>query len=103
MKSEIKNIDGSLLVAILNGGKVLFHKSRTNEKTNVSAHVIIVEMPKDVLFLNDDRYWKYLVFLHTPDMNGWWHASSNNLTKKKNESKMWDEWSEFKRHLKAED
>jgi len=103
MKSEIKEINGSLLEAILQGGKILFHKSGTNEKTNVSAHVAIVEMPKDVLFLNDTRYWKYLVFLNTPDMNGWWHASSNNLTKKQNENKMWQEWGEFKHHLKTDD
>lgn len=103
MKQEINIIDGSLLQAILKGGKILFHKSRTNDKTNISCHVAIVEMPKDVLFLNDTRYWKYLVFLSTPDMNGWWHASSNNLTKKKNDDKMWQEWSEFKHHLKLDD
>ncbi len=103
MKSEIKEIDGSLLQAILKGGKVLFCKSRKNEETNMSAHVIVIEMPKDVLFINETRYWKYLVFLHTPDMGGWWHASSNNLTKKQNENKMWQEWGEFKHHLKTDD
>jgi len=96
MKAEIKIIDNALLEAILKGGKIICHKSRASDDNKRVSHVAIVEMPKDVLFGIDKRYWKYLVFLSTPNMNGWWHASSNNLNKTANHKKMWDEWSEFK-------
>lgn len=107
MENKIKSIDRDLLKALLQGGRIIISKTRTNEKTGVSAHVVIVEMPKDTIIeslslTEEEKYWRYLVFLHTPDIKGWWHASSNNLTKRQNISKAWDEWSEFKYYLKED-
>lgn len=102
---KIEVIDGQLLLAILKGGRVIKHLSRTDEDTNISGHVVIVEMPKDVIIdelqlTKERKYWKYLVFLDTPNMKGWWHASSNNLSKRDNEKKAWNEWSDLKYTLK---
>lgn len=102
--TSIKNIDGKLLTAILNGGKIIKALSRTNENSKLSAHVAIVEMPKDIIveelrYTNERKYWKYLVFVSTPEF-GWQHYSSNNLNKVQNIKKAWDEWSELKRHIK---
>lgn len=103
MKTEISHIDKDLLKALLLGGKIIIHKSRSNHEGTINAHVVIVEMPKNVTVKDfniggGEKYWRFLVFLNTPDVGGWWHASSNNLTAKKNITKAWEEWSEFKHY-----
>ena len=103
----IESIDGALLEAFFAGGRILRVLSRTNEKTKVTASVAIVEMAKDsspfhlpLTSLNDNnKYWKYLVFHNTPDIKKWWHSSSNNLTKRENLQKIWDEWSELQYYI----
>ena len=102
MENKIKTIDRDLLEALLKGGKIVQAKSRTSDKTGVSAHVVIVEMPKGVVVdrLNpENKYWRYLVFLNTPDIVGWWHASSNNLNSTQNRNKAWNEWSELRYYI----
>ena len=89
MKNTITQVNGDLLKALLHGGKIIFAISRYN-----IWHMAVVEMPKDIdLFPhgNDIKY-KYLVFEVPPNGAEWYHASSNNLTKKQNEKKCWDEW-----------
>lgn len=93
MKNTIKQIDGCLLQALLSGGKIVHAISR-----NDFWHMAVVEMPKDVdLFpLGNGIKYKYLVFETMRDTMEWYHASSNNLTKKQNAVKCWDEWSSNK-------
>ena len=105
MKSttDIKSIDGDFLKALLSGGRIFRFLSRSNFKTKVTASVAIVEIPKGVIVKDltiDDKYWKYFVFLSTPDITGWWHASSNNLSKRENIKKVWEEWSELSYYIK---
>lgn len=99
----IRSIDRDFLKAILAGGTLIRVLSRSNEITKVTAWVAVVEIPKNVIIkdLNDiDKYWKYLVFHNTPDIDGWWHSSSNNFSKRENLKKIWDEWSELKYYIK---
>lgn len=103
--TTFNSIDRDLLKAILKGGKIVYALSRSNNATGVSAHVVIVEMPKDIIiedfsFEEKNKYWHYLEFRNTPDISGWWHASSNNLSKRENKKKIWEEWSELKYIIK---